>query len=173
MRTFLQILLFISALFFVFFIHISIIYILPYPANHLNFLFIVLLWLIIYRNSSLILWVALPISFLTELFTSLPFGVATAAILLSLFLEHWLLLNIFTNHSWHIVLLSGLLAIFCYRVTLFILVLIIGIFGLVDYTSQWSALSEALIEGAVNAAALTLLYLVGRIFSKGLNPRYV
>lgn len=173
MRTVLKALLFLAGSFIVFFLHVTLIYVLPYPASHLNFLFIILLWLIIYKDSPWILWAALALSFFTELFSSLPFGVSTAALLLSLFLEHWLLLNIFTNHSWYIVLLCGLTAIFTYRILFFIFLTIIALFKTTGYSFQWSLVPEALVEGAVNAIALTGIYLCSRIFSKGLNPRYI
>lgn len=160
-------------IFLIFFVHTLLIYLLPYPVNRLNFLFIILLWLIIYKNDPLILWVALPLSFSTELFSSAPFGLSTAALLFSLFLEHWLLLNIFTNHSWYIALLCGFTALLSYRILFLIFMSGAALLKITDYSLQWSILPDLLMEGAINACALTALYLASRSFSKRLNPRYI
>lgn len=173
MRSIFKMLLLIAAIFLVFLTHTLFIYLLPYPANRINFLFIILLWLIIHKNDPLILWLALPLSFATELFSSLPFGLSTAALLFSLFLEHWLLLNIFTNHSWYIVLLSGFTALVSYRILFFILVGTAVLFKATDYSLRWSILPDLIVEGLINACALTLLYLASRLFSRRLNPRYI
>lgn len=173
MRFVFKMLLLIAAIFLVFLIHILFIYLLPYPANRINFLFIILLWLIIHKNDPLTLWLALPLSFATELFSSLPFGLSTAAILSSLFFEHWLLLNIFTNHSWYIALLCGFTALVSYRLLFFILVGAAVLLKATDYSLHWSVFPDLIIEGLINACALTALYLAGRLFSKRLNPRYI
>lgn len=173
MRFIFKTLLFIGGIFLIFFIHTLIIYLLPYPANRLNFLFIILLWMIINKNDPLILWIALPLSFSTEIFSSLPFGLSTAALLSSLFLEHWLLLNIFTNHSWHIVLLCGFTALLSYRILFLIFMSGATLLKVTSYSLQWNLISDLFIEGLINACALTLLYIVSRSFSKRLNPRYV
>lgn len=173
MRHLIKLLLALAGIFFIFLVHTLLIYLLPYPANRLNFLFIILLWLIIYKNDPLILWLALPLSLTTELFSSLPFGLSTAALLIGLFLEHWLLLNIFTNHSWYIVLLCGFTALLSYRLLFLIFISGANLFKLTSYSFQWSLFSDLLVEGAINAGALTILYLLSRSFSKRLNPRYV
>lgn len=173
MRLTIKLLLSLVGIFFIFFIHTFFIYLLPYPANRLNFLFIILLWLIIYKNDPSILWLALPLSLSTELFSSVPFGLSTAALLLSLFLEHWLLLNIFTNHSWYIVLLCGFTAIVSYRILFFLFIFIATLLRVMQYSFQWNILPDLLVEGSLNAGALMMLYLLSRVFIRRLNPRYI
>jgi len=159
--------------FLIFLIHILFIYLSPYPINRLNFLFIILLWLVIYKNNPFVLWAALPLSFSAELFSSLPFGLSTAALLFSLFMEHWLLLNIFTNHSWYIVLLCGFTALISYRILFLTFISGAALFKMTDYSLQWNFFSDLLVEGLINAGALTSLYLFSRLFSRRFNPRYI
>jgi hypothetical protein len=74
---------------------------LPFPFNHINIIFLSLVWLVLFTNSTSVLWLVLPPALLLELFSPLPFGLNSLALVIGLSVSSWLLTVLFTNHSSH------------------------------------------------------------------------
>lgn len=96
--------------------HIFVVNFLPYPFNHINIIFSFPLLLLIISPSKKVLWIALIISYISELLSSIPFGVGTASLFISLLIINWFQLNILTNKSIYMIFLSAVLGIALYRV---------------------------------------------------------
>ncbi len=105
--------------------HIFIVNFLPFPFNQINIIFSSLLLFLTISPGKNSMWLALIISYFSELFSSIPFGIATAALLISLLIINWFQLNILTNRSLYMVFLSAILGIILYRI-LFICLLTIN-----------------------------------------------
>ena len=154
--------------------HIMVGYMLPPPFNQINLLFLALLLYSLYRSEQVVLWAGVIVGFLSELFSSSPFGINSVSIVVSLTLLSWLLRNIFINHSWYVVLLSGFLYIVSYRLVYFFLIMVLGIFtgdrSISNNLSLWSTAEEA----AINALVLTIIYFFISLVSKHkLSPKYI
>lgn len=157
----------------IFISHVLILNILPFPFNHINIILILFLWFIIYNGHDRILWLVLPLAFLLELFVSFPFGLTSAALLLTLIMMHWLLVNFFTNRSLYIVFLAGFLGITIFRFSFIIFLLIVNLFN-ADFTISWpEILTNILYEITLTTGVFFLFYLLTRLFFKRLNPKYI
>ena len=139
---------------------IFIINFLPYPLNQINFIFLVLLAFIIAGETKKVFWLALVVSYFSDLFSGSPFCLGGAATLISLFLIKWLQFNIFTNRSIYMVFLSAIIGITLYRF-LFITFLTIGnYFG--DQTAWYYGQinAETLWEIILSSALLLIYYIL-------------
>lgn len=157
----------------IFIAHVLILNILPFPFNHLNIILIIFLWLIIYSGSERILWLALPLAFLLELFVSSPFGLTSVALIFTLMVMHWILRNIFTNRSLYIVFFAGFLGIAIFRFSFLTILLLINLFNS-DFTLSWpEVLTNIFYEIVLTTALFFLIYLLTILFFKRLNPKYI
>ncbi len=104
--------------------HIFIINFLPYPYNHLNTVFGLLLFFLIIKPSRQIIWLAIILSYFLELLSGVPFGIGQVALIVSLLFINWFQLNILTNRSAYIVFISAIIGMVFYR-TLFFTLLIV------------------------------------------------
>lgn len=157
----------------IFVAHILILSILPWPFNHINIILIIFLWFIIYNGNERILWLIFPLSFLLELFVSFPFGLTSAALLFTLLIMHWLLVNFFTNRSLYIVFLAGFLGISIFRFS-FILLLLAANFFNPNFTLSWPEIfTNIFYEITLTTGVFFFFFLFTRLFFKRLNPKYL
>lgn len=96
--------------------HIFIINFLPYPFNHINIIVALFLLIITVSVNNRVIWLALAVSYVAELFSSIPFGIGTISLLCTLFIINWFQFNILTNRSVYMIFLSAVLGITLYRV---------------------------------------------------------
>lgn len=156
---------FISALFGIFFLQSGVNYFLPYPFNQINSAYIILTWFYIYKNKTEWLWVALGTSVLMEIYSSHPFGVMTAAILLSLILVQFMFNVIFTNFSWINVFFLGFLIFIVHKMIL------IGILFMTNLFNKQVIKIEALdfyvwiMEAIINAMIFLIVYAIAKILA--------
>jgi hypothetical protein len=101
---------------------------LPFPFNHCNVIFVCLVWLLLFTNSTSVLWLAVPVTLLIELFSPLPFGLNSAALIIGLFATSLLLVALFTNHSSSIAFVVSLVGMITYRVVFLLLLFFCLIF---------------------------------------------
>ena len=173
MRGILKILKYLLAVAAIFIAHVLILNILPFPFNHINVVLIVFLWLIIYSGSARVLWLALPLAFLLELFVSFPFGLTSSALIITLMIMYWILRNIFTNRSLFIVFFAGFLGIAIFRFSFLMILLLINLFN-PGFTLSWpEVLTNIFYEVILTAALFFLIYLLTALFFRRLNPKYI
>ena len=144
--------------------HIFVVNFLPFPFDHINIIFSSLLLMLTVTSDKKVIWLALVISYFSELFSSIPFGVGTAALIASLLIINWFQLNILTNRSVYMVFLSALLGLSAYRF-LFVLFLTAN-----NYFFNQGALpykeiaANAGWEILLSSLAVFLFYIVGSQF---------
>lgn len=154
-----------GTIFAVFFLHAWVNYFFFYPINQINITILFLLWFIVYKDDLKFLWIALPISIIMDLFSSLPFGVTSASVLLMLMTLRALYMVIFTNFSWYGTALLGFLSIFLFKLFCFLITWIGHIFhygGAISFSNIYSWITE----GVINSIVLLTIYLLSRLFSK-------
>lgn len=150
--------------------NIFVINFLPFPLNHINITFSLLLLLVTTGYDKKIIWLVLIVSYLSELFSGAPFGIGVAVTIISLLAINWFQLNILTNRSWYMIFLSLLFGITLHRIT-FVLFLIIS-----NYFSHRSTLpykeimADAGWEILLSSVVIFILYYISSKFLKRLNP---
>lgn len=160
---------FIFIVFLIFVLHTGISYFFPYPFNQINPAYLFLTWFFVYRDQEKWLWPALGISIIMDLFSSLPFGVTSASILISLVLVRYLFVIIFTNYSWFNIFILGFTSLSVYKIISFGILSLLSIFihGLwkINVIDIYVWLLEALVN------ALIFLFIYGIV--KLLSPRKI
>lgn len=101
--------------------HIFIINFLPYPYNHINVIFSVFILLFTISTHKKMIWLALFVSYFSEMFGSAPFGIGTFSLLTSLIAANWLQFNVFSNRSFYMIFFSAIIGMILYRVIFLIL----------------------------------------------------
>lgn len=157
---------------FLFIAHICVANLLPFPANRIHVILISAMWLLLFSKHHLLPYIFF-LSLLSELFLSTPFGINTAALIASLIVLDWTIMNILTNRFVGIVFIAGLFGVASYRLIFFAILLVLDFLGLSNPIIDRSVLLNALIESLVNAGALIILYLFSLLFVKRVNPRYL
>lgn len=145
---------------------------LPFPFNHINVIFLGLVWLVLFTNSTTVLWLVLPPALLLELFSPLPFGLNSFALVVGLCVSSWLLTVLFTNHSSSIAFLVGLIGMTVYRI-LFLLLIFFASFFNYQLVFSGSIALEWLSEIFLTNVLLVLVYFTSQRFFKRLQPQYV
>ncbi|MCX6782174.1 MAG: hypothetical protein NTW66_03615 [Candidatus Magasanikbacteria bacterium] len=172
MRRYIRSIFYIVLILFIFTLHVAAANLFPFPLNRLNIILISAMWLLIFNKQNKIVFVFL-LSLISELFLSTPFGLNTAALLISAAALEWVLLNLLTNRFFTMVFLAGLFGTFLFKASFFSIFLLMKIFGLAEISMNQSVLLSSLIEIVVNAGALTLIYIISLLFVKRLNPKYI
>lgn len=176
MRKILKFLSFLILILGIFFLHLFVINCLPTPFNHINVIFLAILWLIILSVSKDALMVSLPLAFLLELYTSQFFGIYSLSLIISLSVINWFLMNIFTNRSIYIMFLSCFFGLFLYKF-LFIVLIILGDFLLYFKRNLFFSWESYLLESfweIILTSFLGVLFLFTlSLFFKSLNPKYI
>ena len=91
-------------------------YILPYPWNALNVLFVVLVLLISIKEMKTTVWLAFLSHFFLELYATTPFGVLLFSSTFSALLTFWLSRSLIVNKSWYSTFVLSAAAIVLYRI---------------------------------------------------------
>lgn len=104
--------------------HIFVINFLPYPFNHLNTVFGLLLFFLTIKPSRQIIWLAIILGYFLELLSGIPFGIGQASLIISLLIINWFQLNILTNRSAYIIFISAIIGMIFYRALFFTLLII-------------------------------------------------
>lgn len=157
----------------VFFINLIFLNLLPHPFNQINLIFVFLIWLIIYKSNIQPLWLGVALAVLAELYSLATFGVLLAAIILSLLLVSWFLLNIFTNRSIYIVLVSGFLGLTSFRIFYWLFFSLTNLFKSAPLHLPSSFLNESLWSITLSSIALAVFYSVTSLFITRLKPEYL
>lgn len=147
--------------------------ILPYPLNHFNIIVAFLLWLMFFDEGGFFLWSLLILGFLTELFSSAPFGVNMTALFFGLLAADWCWRNFLTNRSLPSILLLSAIAATANSIA----------FALLNYLANLALRGPKinpikLLAGfgpeiLLTAALAAVGYLLASLFFKRLNPKYL
>lgn len=150
--------------------HIFIINFLPYPFNHINIIFAIFLLAITVSVNNRTIWLVLITAYFSELLSSIPFGIGTASLLVSLLTINWFQFNILTNRSIYMVFLSAVLGITLYRL------LFIGFLTVYNYFFSLPSLpyKEIVVDAGweiiLSSLALFVLYIIYNRIQRFFNP---
>lgn len=176
MKRLLKIIFYIIFILAVFLAHLSLINCLPHPFHNINLPFLAILWFVILTAESRSLYLALPLAFVLELYASAPFGANSGALIFSLGIITWFLLNIFTNRSFYIVILSSFLGTLLYRLLHVAFTLFADFFVALNQTLFFSwgdFMVETLWEMLFTSVLATIFYIITYLSFRGLNPKYI
>ena len=109
-------------------IHLGIAYMLPYPWNSINILFVCSILFLVFRGSGLVVWLTCSMHFIIELYSIQPFGITLTASTFSLLFTYWLYKFVFTNRSWYAVIALCITALLFYRIIATTLLWLFAIF---------------------------------------------
>ncbi len=157
----------------IFFLHVFSINIFPYPLNRIDVAFVFLWWLVIVKPANQTWWIILSVSFLSELYSSSPFGISTLALIMSLWAGRWLVTNIVTGHSWYIILLSTILVLTAYHAIFLGMLAIHHMLYHVDWNINVPFLFATLIGISISTALMMIVYAVNRLYRRELKPNYI
>lgn len=144
----------------IFAFHTIVNYFFAFPLNKVNVVFLLLIWIISYKHHITMLWLALSLSFVMEMFSSLPFGITTAATITTLVFIRYIFSFLFTNFSWYSMFLLGFLSILLQKIISAGIIYFLSIFKKIEYTLQFPDPYLILLECAVNASLLMVIYLL-------------
>lgn len=106
-------------------LHYSISYILPWPWNNFNILFLAIVLFIMGWESESAVWLGFILHFFIELYSITPFGLVLFSSTISIFATYKLYILFFTNRSWYSALALSASAILIYRIIYTILFIIL------------------------------------------------
>lgn len=152
--------------------HTVIAYSAPYPIYQLHGIYLFLVWLLINSQKTKALWLGLIFGYMSELFSAEIFGVHTLTLIISLVAVDWLIEKIFTNQTWYIITIIGVVATILYRLIFIGISLASRFFTTLSSYSALTVLESIAVEAAVNTLGLLLVYGVSKFFKKKTNSRY-
>lgn len=158
-------LLFFFGLAAIFVVHTMVNYLLPFPFNQINTAFLTLMWLVVYRNDSQMLWMALGVTFLMNIFSSSPFGLLSISVITALLAVRKLFFVVFTNYSWYNVLLLGLVGYIFYKTMLYLTFVCLSILNRSFTSIALPNVYASLFEIGVNAAVFLCIYAVASLIT--------
>lgn len=151
---------FLVGLFGVLSLHVATNYLLPYPFREINVIFLFLLWNVVFRDKQNYLWLGFALSLVTELFTSLPFGVTTFSVIVSILIVQRIFQVIFTNYSWYSIFLLAIIGIIFLKLIAFSAYAISLMFQKQTTSIAMPNLYTFLIELILNAGVFLFTYAI-------------
>jgi len=142
---------------------------LPSPLAYFNVLLAALIWLSLARDLSEVMIVAALAGFFSELYAATPFGIVLTSLIISLLFLHWLLRNVFTNHSWPTIFFCALICLTAYRLLFIGLLLATNLFIPALFAPNASLIKDFGLEIIVSSLGLTLLYCLVGFFNARLK----
>ncbi len=116
--------LFLAVLFQIFFVNN-----LPYGLSKLNLILIILIFILSLANFEYAFWWALGVGFLLDVYSFHLFGTYLLAIIFSIIVANFLLINFFTNRSLYSFLMLSFLFLLIYELSLQFIFYFINIFS--------------------------------------------
>lgn len=156
-----------------FLLHILIVTNLPSPFNQFNISIIFLAWLALRSRTATALVFAIIFGFLSSLFSAEAFGLSVFAMLCTLGLFNWMLVTIFTSHSWYMILLAGCLFLASYQIIFLTAASAFNLFTRQPFALTTNTFWIAGFSILINALGLAFIFSITNLFSERRGPRYV
>lgn len=143
------------------------------PADKLNLILVVLIFILGFAGLDYAAWWSVGLGFMLEIFSFLPFGVYLAGLSLTIIVANWLLNYFFTNRSLYSFLALVALATLSYRLIIDSLAWIFTESG--DYASVagsgfWLSLSEQI---GLNLLSAFFIFYVIHFLGRNLKPVFL
>lgn len=139
------------------------------PVIYLNIVFIAIVWMILYRSSPRVLWLALTPLVVLELFSAAPFGVVSISLMVTFSILHQLLTKVFTDHSLLMVALAGFIGMVSFRLLFLAGVVLVQ---RSSYQFSFDLFFTWLLESLVTTIGLCVVYGITTRLIKRLKPHY-
>lgn len=142
-------------------------YLLPTPLDNFNVIFFILILYLIFRESGLVVYLALAAHFAVELYTVTPFGIVLYAGTISFLLGYWLYRSVFTNKSWYSAIILSSIMLVAFR----FLYLISGwVGGFVSSQNFWQMIQSFAYEIFFTSLIVGIVVFIGSHWSRRFNP---
>ena len=145
----------------------------PYPFNHLNFVFSSVLLLMIVRPGAANLWTGMIVLYISELFTSIPFGVTIVSMSAGLLVSAWLVNSVITRRSAIMVMLAAAIGLVSYRLSFFALIGAYNLFRHLAFFPAPEVYLEVLWELVLSSIFTSAVYLVASWFLGRTKTNYI
>lgn len=156
-----------------FLLHILLVTNLPSPFNQFNIITIFLAWLALRSHTNAALAFAVVFGFLNSLFSSEAFGLSVFAMLCTLVLFNWMLMTIFTSHSWYMILLAGCLFVLSYQIIFLVAVSAFNLFTRQPLVLTTNIFWIGGLSVFINALGLVFIFSMTNLFVERRGPRYI
>lgn len=153
--------------------NIGLSYLLPYPFNKINILFIVIIIFILWKNSGTIIWFTFFSHLLLELFSTTPFGIILFSSTISVLFTYWLYQEIFTNRSLLSTVAIGFFALFFYRLFYMLLLILAKSFSLIINIPWQSIFITFFWEFIFTLSVLAIIYFIISKLSRRFNTTII
>lgn len=148
---------------------------LPGWFNNINFLILVLVFILSLKGFAYSFWWAFGAGFILEIYSFLPFGVYVFSLCSAIMFANFLLINFFTNRSLYSYLAISSVAIFIYEFFLYFSNLLIRYFASSNFIFNinknffWDKISVLMI----NVLVMTILFYVINFINKNFKPVFL
>lgn len=145
----------------------------PFPFSQINTTISFLVLALSVSSDKKIILLVFLISYLSSLFSSIPFGIGIASTVISLLVIRWFQLNILTNRSGYMVFLSLFLGITLYKFLFILFLTLNNYFFRQDVMSYGEIALDSVWEIVLSSIVFFIIYLFSAKFFKRPNPVYI
>lgn len=154
-------------------LHLIVRNVFPFPFSEINILFVIWIYIIIYRADLTAIWSILPVTFIIECFDAPPFGMGMVALITALLMVAWGLLYFFKDHSLIIVGAACFAGMVIYRSLFSFFFVFFQTTSSSHFASWIQFMKQGSWEILLTSITLGSCYLVSTFITKRLNPKYV
>lgn len=146
-----------------------------FPFNYLGLILPTVIYLAVIFNLNLALWWSIIAGFFLDIYSLLPFGAITFALVIAALCIHYLFMNHFTNRSLYSLLFLGFLGTIIYKAVIFGASFLPLLFGKGHqlFYFNFNLLKITLAAVILNSIFLVIMFYLTNLFSKRLKPAYV
>ncbi len=167
MRYFLRFLFLLILTFVVLGLHFFFVYMLPFPYDKINVLFLYLIFYLLFTESGTVVWLCFLTHILIEIFPSTSFGVTLLSSCLSILMGYWISLYYVTSRRWYGAVLLLFFTLFLYRMLFAIFTFFLQRVQTDSSPILWSQLlSFAFWESILTCAGFLVVYFLFYKFSR-------
>jgi len=142
-------------------LHILAVSLFPYPLNHINVAVSLLLLIFIITNKEGVIWLAVLVGILLEIFASVTYGINLISLVVSLIFTNWLSMNTFTHRSVHMVFITGIIGTVMYRLIFSTLIFFVSVLNQTDfYLFKGNLLADMGLEILLTGSTLFIFYII-------------
>jgi len=148
---------------------------LPGWLNNLNFVLVILIFILTFSDLKIVLWWSIGVGWLCDIYSFLPFGFYLVSLFLTMLIANFLLTNFFTNRSLYSFLALTFFSTLFYEFFLFLMIYVWQLF--VDpilffaFTKEfWLKITE---QAILNLLFVFILYYIISFVSHKLKPVFL
>lgn len=144
-------------------VHLSISMLLPHPVSSINTVFIGFVFILLFWEPSVVVWVALITSYLIELYSTTPFGIVLFSVTAAAVCMLWVYNYVFTNKTYFTAGALIFSSLIIYRFIFVLLIFILETIGS-DIILISALIKNFLLEILISTILCTIMFLFLQIF---------